>query len=353
MAWQPKGSIKGPPGIAGPPGATGAEGPKGDTGSQGPAGATGAQGTAGEKWSAGAGPPVGTAPGPILGDWYLDTNTGDVYEKTGGTVWTLRGNIKGPKGDAGPTGAQGIQGPQGPTGPQGAAEGWYSGLGAPATGTGNVGDWYLDVTTGNVYEKTAASVWTSRGNIKGATGATGSQGPQGAQGATGAQGPKGDTGATGPQGPQGPAGTIPTYASLQTATGLTQAIAGIALKMCGLGATAKITPTTTGKVLVEIVMGAFWTTPVTAGAGYVSFGQGRYGTGAAPAANAIAVGTIFGNTTQGQAANAAGQVSYTRISALLNLVVGTAYWFDVALQSTDAAATANIASTHVTATELP
>ena len=91
-------------------------------------------------------------------------------------------NMKGPKGDTGNTGSQGIQGIQGVPG-----EKWFSGTGAPAGATGIIGDWYLDTVNGEVYEKTGASSWVSRGNIRGPTGAQGIQGPQGT---TGAQGTK-------------------------------------------------------------------------------------------------------------------------------------------------------------------
>lgn len=37
---------------------------------------------------------------------------------------------------------------------------WYSGSGAPATGTGAVNDFYLRTDTGGIYKKTAAAVWT-------------------------------------------------------------------------------------------------------------------------------------------------------------------------------------------------
>lgn len=50
---------------------------------------------------------------------------------------------------------------------------WLSGAGVPATGTGVVGDWYINTTTSDYYEKTAAAVWTLRGNLKGLTGNTG------------------------------------------------------------------------------------------------------------------------------------------------------------------------------------
>lgn len=153
------------------------QGAQGIQGIQGPQGATGAQGPQGSKGDTGA---TG-AQGP-----------------TGAT------GAQGPQGN---TGAQGPQGNPGTPGAPGAK--WYTQAGAPAAGTGIVGDFGLDSTTGDYYEKTAASTWTFRGNIRGPQGIQGIQGIQGvkgdtgAQGATGAQGPQGDTGATGAQGPQG------------------------------------------------------------------------------------------------------------------------------------------------------
>jgi len=189
---------QGPPGNTGPAGSTGPQGPqgiKGDTGNTGPQGPIGNTGPAGPQGNPGA---DSTVPGPqgpqgIKGD-------------TGAT------GAQGPQGN---TGAQGIQGPQGIPG---VAEVWYSGAGAPAGATGIVGDWYLNTTNGDVYEKTGASAWTLRGNIRGPqgiqgiqgiqgptgnTGATGADGPQGPQGPTGATGSQGPIGNTGPQGPQG------------------------------------------------------------------------------------------------------------------------------------------------------
>ena len=174
---------QGPIGNTGPQGSTGAQGPQGIQGNPGATGSTGSQGTAGtpgEKWFSGAGAPAGAT--GAVNDWDLDTTAGDIYEKTGASTWTLRGNIKGPQGIQGPqgtAGATGSQGPAGSTGATGQAEGWWSGNGAPAGATGAVGDWYLDLTAGDVYEKTGASAWTLRGNIRGPTGATGAQGPPG------------------------------------------------------------------------------------------------------------------------------------------------------------------------------
>ena len=101
-----------------------------------------------------------TAPSDSVGsegDMYLDTVTGDVYQKTGGT-WNLQGNIKGPAGEKGETGATGATGPRGEAGATGA--------------TGPRGE-------------------------TGATGATGSRGETGATGATGPRGEKGDPGRDG------------------------------------------------------------------------------------------------------------------------------------------------------------
>jgi hypothetical protein len=136
-----------------------------------------------EEWLGGNGAPANSL--GKIGDWYLNHTNGDVYEKTESTVWTLRGNIKGPTGSQGPQGVQGPQGPQGNIGATGQAEAWYSGAAVPAAGLGAVGDWYLNTTTGDVSEKTATSTWTIRGNIKGPTG---SQGPMGPTGPTGPQG---------------------------------------------------------------------------------------------------------------------------------------------------------------------
>lgn len=101
-----------------------------------------------------------------LGDMYLNSDTGNVYEcTTAGTiytaVWTYRSNIKGPQGEEGAT--------------------WYSGVAITGTSTftgghaGELGDMYLNTETGNVYECTTAgtistAVWTYRSNIKGPQG---------------------------------------------------------------------------------------------------------------------------------------------------------------------------------------
>lgn len=117
---------------------------------------------------------------------------------------------QGPKGDTGEMGPQGPAGAIGAQGPAGVAGSkMHNVTGAPATSLGVIGDWALNTSNGDVYEKTASTTWTKRGNFKGATGEqgpAGTQGPKGDTGATGPQGPAGAKGATGAQGPQGPKG---------------------------------------------------------------------------------------------------------------------------------------------------
>lgn len=151
--------------------------------------------TGGEAWFTGAGAPAGAT--GVVGDFYLDSNNGDYYEKTATTTWTLRGNLRGPAGATGPTGSTGATGPAGPAGPTGS-----TGAQGPQGPIGLTGP------TGN----TGATGPAGPQGVKGDTGATGSTGPQGPIGLTGPAGPTGSTGATGAVGPVGPAGpTGPAY----------------------------------------------------------------------------------------------------------------------------------------------
>ncbi|WP_053983796.1 collagen-like domain-containing protein [Niameybacter massiliensis] len=139
------------------------------------------------------------------------------------------GKLTGPKGTTGaigpqgPTGAAGPQGPRGETGAQGPAgvtgSKMHNVTGTPATSLGVVGDWALNTSNGDVFEKTASTTWTKRGNFRGTTGAQGAQGPKGDPGATGAQGPKGDPGATGAKGEKGDPGD-----SIKVGTSTTNAV---------------------------------------------------------------------------------------------------------------------------------
>lgn len=85
--------------ITGPQGPEGPQGPKGDKGDKGDPGEDGT------KWHLGESAPSGSL--GKVGDLYLVSTTGDYYEKTDLSTWTLRGNLKGPKGDKGDPGGGG------------------------------------------------------------------------------------------------------------------------------------------------------------------------------------------------------------------------------------------------------
>lgn len=83
---------------------------------------------------------------------------------------------------------------------------WRYGNTVPVNSLGVLGDFYLDVLTGNVYYKNSTTTWVLTGNIKGPvgpSGTTGAQGAQGIQGLTGSQGIQGATGAAGTNGTNG------------------------------------------------------------------------------------------------------------------------------------------------------
>lgn len=89
-----------------------------------------------------------------------------------GTKQDFIDSLKGDTGNTGPIGPTGPEGPAstvpGPMGPNGLdGDMWYNGTGDPSTGLGKVGDFYLEVLTGNVYEKIDSTTWTIVSNIKG------------------------------------------------------------------------------------------------------------------------------------------------------------------------------------------
>ena len=88
---------------------------------------------------------------------------------------------------------------------------WMNGNGVPSANQGIQGDYFLDVQTGNVYNKLPNGTWVLVTNItgpQGIAGIAGSAGANGATGPTGLTGAAGANGATGPQGPAGPSGAL-------------------------------------------------------------------------------------------------------------------------------------------------
>lgn len=156
---------------------------KGADGNDGNDGAS----TSGNNWLTGNGAP-NNANGND-GDLYLDLDNYDFYMKASG-AWSKEGNFKGVNGADGATGATGPQGPQGekgdtgavgPQGPQGekgdtgatGAPGkdgtaWLTGSEVPTAQTGKDGDFYINLTTGELYLKESGE-WSNIGNIRGST----------------------------------------------------------------------------------------------------------------------------------------------------------------------------------------
>jgi hypothetical protein len=171
------------------------------------------------QWKYGAGVPSSNL--GLVGDYYLDTATGNVYTKTTGNTWVLISNITGPQGSAGTAGPQGSAGAVGPQGIQGVAgPTGATGLQGPAgvAGTNGVnGTNGLNSVTLTTVEP--AGVNCATGGVKlefgpdvngnglldaaeivpaltqyvcnGASGAVGAVGPQGIQGVAGTNGTNG------------------------------------------------------------------------------------------------------------------------------------------------------------------
>jgi hypothetical protein len=190
------------------------------------------------QWSYGPVAPLNNAGN--MGDYYLDTSTGNVYNKTNSTTWVLITNITGPQGAAGPqglagtsgatgatgatgpagvagptgpagatgpiglTGAQGATGPQGSvgaTGPQGNpgtnGNTMLNGMTAPLAATGVNGDYYINSVTHELFGPKTNGVWPAGISL------VGPMGPSGASGPTGATGPAGLAGTNGTNGTNG------------------------------------------------------------------------------------------------------------------------------------------------------
>lgn len=127
------------------------------------------------------------------------------------------------------------------------------------------------------------------------------------------------------------------------------ATASLTLVMMGLGSSCTITPGSSGKVLINMTGDiATNTAPVVANYG------GRFGTGTAPGNGVAVTGTRFGSSTNDKSARPAaspGSLPWA-ITDLLTLTPGTAYWFDIALDTAVAADTAVIGSISFTALEI-
>ncbi|MFM6842092.1 MAG: hypothetical protein ACKOVI_06750, partial [Candidatus Planktophila sp.] len=127
---------------------------------------------------AGSGAPVDFQTGHD-GDFYIDSAAKKIYGPRIAGVWGAGSSMIGEVGAVGKTGAALI-----------------SGMAAPDSQTGFVGDFYLDITTKMIYgPKTERAGWGVGSSITGPQGPVGSQGPTGPTGAAGAPGGFGAYGA--------------------------------------------------------------------------------------------------------------------------------------------------------------
>jgi hypothetical protein len=139
----------------------------GTTGSTGATGPTGAAGAPGSVWRNGTGAPSSGL--GANGDYYLDDATGNVYLKASG-AYSIVANILGPAGSTGATGSAGSTGATGAAGAPGSV--WRDGVGAPSSGLGINGDYYLNDSNGDVYLK-ASGAYSIVTNIRGPAGTAG------------------------------------------------------------------------------------------------------------------------------------------------------------------------------------
>lgn len=155
----------GPTGATGATGPTGATGSKGDTGATGPkgdTGATGATGPAGPTGATGPTGPTGAAATIAVGTTTTLTPGSSATVTNVGTSGAAIFNFGIPQGTTGAAGTNGTNGAPGSV--------WYEGSGAPSSGTGINGDYYLNVSNGDVYTKTSGSWGSPVGNIRGPSG---------------------------------------------------------------------------------------------------------------------------------------------------------------------------------------
>ena len=131
-------------------------------------------GVVGTVWHYGAGVPVDLE---AEGDYYIDTDTSNVYHQVGGSWGSPILNIKGETGENGTNGTNGTNGINGAT--------IRNGAGAPSSGLGLDGDYYINTTNDDLYFK-AGGAYSVVANLKGATGATGDPGTNGTNGTNGA-----------------------------------------------------------------------------------------------------------------------------------------------------------------------
>jgi hypothetical protein len=128
------------------------------------------------------------------------------------------------------------------------------------------------------------------------------------------------------------------------------ATSSLTLVMMGLGSTCTYTPRQSG--IVQVNVSGFGTTAT--GAAQFNVGP-RYGTGAAPNNGDAVTGTRFGCTTDQliKVPSISGAVAFGYVAQITGLTPGTAYWFDLSLDTNTGADAASLSNVSMTFAELP
>lgn len=135
---------------------------------EGAVGPQGFDGLAGSKIFSGNSIPT-TSIG-IIGDYYFDTSSSDFYGPKTAEGWGNPVNLRGT------TGAQGVTGATGPTGSKGQdGSKIIAATGIPILSIGNVGDFYINLSTSDLYGPRTNTSWGTAVNLKGANGANGTK----------------------------------------------------------------------------------------------------------------------------------------------------------------------------------
>lgn len=147
------------------------------------------------QWFYGKGEPK-VVEGAKEGDFYVDTDKGNVYQYTNGSWGDPVFCLQGEKGEPGTPGTPGKDGDS-ITGKDGST--WYLDTEDPTADDGEDGDFWLNTTDWTVHHKENGA-WNELGSIKGDKGDTGSTGPEGPKGENGKDGEDGNDGKDGKDG---------------------------------------------------------------------------------------------------------------------------------------------------------
>jgi len=101
----------------------------------------------------------------VNGDFYINTDTSDIYGPKTGAGWGSPTSLIGATGSSGGAGSAGADGKT-----------VRNGAGAPAGGLGSDGDFYIDTTADSIYGPKTTGAWGSATSLVGPAGADGTDG---------------------------------------------------------------------------------------------------------------------------------------------------------------------------------